>query len=75
MIKMKLKNGFKKSGKGTRLIRGYLDIINGEAILDASDRQGNVVISSVIGCNAYGIIEAGRGPLNAGDVIEGFIVK
>ncbi|MCR5358018.1 MAG: molybdopterin molybdotransferase MoeA [Lachnospiraceae bacterium] len=73
MIKMRLEYDFKKTGPGTRFIRGQLKIKDGEAIFEASGRQGNVVISSAIGCNAYGIVNGGTGPLKAGDMIYGFI--
>jgi molybdopterin molybdotransferase len=71
---MKLKNDFTKGSKGTRFIRGRLSVENGEAVLNASNEQGNIVISSVIGCNAYGMVPEGCGPLKAGDIIEGFMI-
>ncbi|MCR5002377.1 MAG: molybdopterin molybdotransferase MoeA, partial [Lachnospiraceae bacterium] len=74
LIKMKLKDECKKAGKGTRFLRGRLDIIEGGAFLAAPLDQGNVVISSAIGCNAYGILTDMRAPLLSGSVIEGFLV-
>ena len=73
MIRMRLKNDFNKGSTGTRFIRGRLVIENGEAVLDASNEQGNIVISSTIGCNAYAIMPAGNGMLRAGDTVEGFL--
>ena len=62
IINMHLKNDFNKGSRGLRFIRGRLIVEEGEAMLDASNEQGNIVISSVIGCNAYGILEDAKGP-------------
>ena len=74
IIKMRLKNDHTKGSKGIRFIRGRLIIENGEAVLDASNEQGNIVISSTIGCNAYGILEDTGGPVAGGTLIEGFVI-
>ena len=71
---MRLKNDHTKGSKGIRFIRGRLIIENGEAVLDASNEQGNIVISSTIGCNAYGILEDTGGPVAGGTLIEGFVI-
>jgi molybdopterin molybdotransferase len=74
LIKMKLKNECKKAGKGTRFLRGRLEIIDGEAYLDFPDEQGNVVISSTIGCNAYGIVTDMKAPAAKGTIVDAFPV-
>ena len=74
IIKMRLKNDLNKGSKGTRFIRGRLIIENGEAVLDASKEQGNIVISSAVGCNAYGILEDTNGPVMKGTLVEGFAI-
>ena len=74
IIKMKLKNECRKAGKGTRFLRGKLEIIDGEAYLAAPGEQGNVVISSAIGCNAYGILTDVKAPVISGTSVDGFLV-
>ena len=74
LIKVKLVSEYKKAGKGTRFLRGRLEIIDGEAYLDFPKEQGNVVISSTVGCNAYGILTDMKAPVAGGTVVEGFLV-
>ena len=69
LFKIRLKDEMKKAGKGTRFIRGRLEITDGEAFLAFSKDQGNVVISSTVGCNAYGILTDMKAPVEAGTVI------
>ena len=74
LISMKLKEDCPKAGKGTRFIRGHIEYEAGEVYLSASSEQGNVVISSAIGCNAYGILSDMKAPVMKGTVIKGFCV-
>lgn len=74
LIKMKLGNECKKAGKGTRFLRGRLTITDGEANLDFPDEQGNVVISSAIFCNAYGILTDMKAPVACGTKVDAFLV-
>lgn len=73
-VKMKLKNECRKAGRGTRFLRGHLEIRDGEAYLAAPGEQGNVVISSAIGCNAYGILTDMKPPVAVGTLIDAFLV-
>ena len=41
---------------------------------DAADDQGNVVIFSAIGCDAFVMIPAGSGPVEAGTELKGFVL-
>lgn len=75
LIKMKIGNDFLKKSKGVRFIRGTVKIEKGNAVFRASGAQGNVVISSTIGCNAYGIITDKEGSIKAGTMIDGFLVN
>ncbi len=75
IVKMKLGNDIKKGGKGVRFIRGRLCIEAGSAVFYSPAEQGNIVLSSAIGCNAYGLIEASVNPLKKGDIINGFMNK
>ena len=73
-ITVTLKNEFKKKSPATRLLRGRLDLSDGTVTLVCPKDQGNVVLSSTIGCNAMGIVPAGSGPLSAGTKLKGFII-
>ena len=74
IIPMILKRDFKKGSNSIRFIRGMTDYEDGRVILNVSPDQGNIVISSAIGCNAYGMIPPGQAPVLSGETIEGFIV-
>ena len=73
-ITVTLKNGFSKKSKGTRILRGRLDLTDGTAKMIVPDDQGNVVLSSTIGCNVMAIVPAGSGALPAGTVLKGFMI-
>jgi hypothetical protein len=36
--------------------------------------QGNVILSSAIGCNVLAMVLAGSGPVSAGTMLEGFLL-
>ena len=74
LIKLKLKNECKKAGKGTRFLRGRLELTDGEAFLDFPKEQGNVVISSAAFCNAYGIVADMQAPVPAGTLVDAFLI-
>lgn len=71
-IRATLVRGFKKKSPATRFLRGRLDLSAGTVRFDASGDQGNVVLSSLIGCDAFVLIPAGSGPVEAGTELEGF---
>ena len=73
-LELTLLGAFGKPSGGTRVLRGTLVIENGRAALRLPPSQGNVVLSSTIGCNAMAIIPAGSGPVAAGTVLKGFLV-
>ncbi len=73
-ITVTLKNGFSKKSKETRILRGRLDLTDGTAKMIVPDDQGNVVLSSTIGCNVMAIVPAGSGALPAGTVLKGFML-
>lgn len=73
-ITVKLANGFPKKSRGTRVLRGKLDLSNGEVRMQVPEGQGNVILSSTIGCNVMAVVPAGTGPLPAGTVLKGFLV-
>ncbi len=73
-ITLTLAGAFPKSSDVTRILRGTLDLRDGEARLLLPREQGNVVLSSVIGCDALAFIPAGSGPLEAGTRLKGFLI-
>lgn len=72
-ITVTLKNNFKRKSPTLRLLRGTLDLSDGTVGMTLPEEQGNVVISSAIGCNVMAIVPAGSGPLEAGTTLKGFL--
>ena len=56
-FKVKLKNSFYKKIRGLRFLRANVQIENGEALATLNLDQGNIVIKSLIKCNAMVKIE------------------
>ena len=73
-ITVTLKNRFKRKSPTLRLLRGTLDLSDGTVGMTLPEEQGNVVISSAIGCNVMAIVPAGSGPLETGTTLKGFLV-
>lgn len=73
-ITVTLSEGFKKKTKGTRILKGCLKIENGRAVMHIPKGQGNVMISSSIGCDIYAVVPSGSGPLDAGTELKGYMV-
>ena len=69
-----LAEGFGKKSKAVRFLRGRLDLTEGTVKMHLPQDQGNVIISSMIGCNIFAIVPAGSGKLKAGTVLKGFMV-
>ena len=73
-ISVTLANGFGKKSPKTRFLRGKLDLCDGTVRMELPKDQGNVVLSSTIGCNVMALVPAGSGPLEAGRVLKGFVL-
>lgn len=73
-ISVKLANGFRKKSPGTRFLRGILDLSEGTVRMRVPSEQGNVVLSSAIGCNVMAIIPAGSEPVAEGTELKGFLI-
>lgn len=73
-ITVTLTSPFPKKSKGGRVLRGRLDLSTGAAGLHISKDQGNVVLSSTIGCNVMAFVPVGSGPLEAGTQLKGFLL-
>lgn len=65
---------FGKPSPANRLLRGFSDLESGTLKLRLSSGQGNVMISSLIGCDLAAIVPAGSGPVEAGTVLQGFFL-
>ena len=73
-ITVELKKPFAKTGKIPRYICGRLEL-SGDAIkIDVPEKQGNVILSSLIGCQALAVIPPSEEPLPAGTRIKAFLV-
>ena len=66
---------FGKPSPANRLLRGYSDFSDGSLKLRLSSGQGNVMISSLIGCDLAAVVPAGSGPVEAGTVLQGFFLE
>lgn len=73
-IEVTLLDSFRKKSPGTRFLRGTLQLTDGMAAMKLPQDQGNVVLSSTIGCNVMAIVPAGSGPLAAGTKLKGFLL-
>ncbi|MBQ9931687.1 MAG: molybdopterin molybdotransferase MoeA [Firmicutes bacterium] len=73
-IEVTLLDPFRKKSKGTRLLRGELVLQDGKACMRVPSDQGNVVLSSTIGCNVMAIVPAGSDKLPEGTVLKGFLL-
>lgn len=65
---------FKKKSPGTRLLRGKVEFLGSSLGIRVPKGQGNVVLSSTIGCNIMAIVPPGSGPLEAGTKLKGFFI-
>ena len=63
---------FRKKSPADRFLRGRLDLSGGTVRFLAPRDQGNVVLSSAIGCDSFLLIPAGSGPVEAGTRLSGF---
>lgn len=73
-VRLKLINGFRKKSPGTRFLRGTLELSDGTVRMRVPREQGNVVLSSSIGCDVIAIIPAGSGPIPDGAELKGFLI-
>lgn len=73
-IMVTLTDGFSKKSPKTRLLRGKLDLSDGSARMSLPKDQGNVVLSSTIGCDVMAVVPAGSGPVDSGTVLKGFLL-
>ena len=73
-IDVTLLDAYPSESRATRLLRGRLQLKEGKVCMSLASGQGNVVISSAIGCNVMAIVPAGSGPVPAGTTLKGFLL-
>ena len=73
-ISVTLSGGFRKKSPATRFLRGQLELKDGQVRMVLPEDQGNVVLSSTIGCNVMAVVPAGSGPVEPGTVLKGFLL-
>lgn len=73
-IDVTLLDSFNKKSPGTRLLRGKMELTDGRVCMSLPNDQGNVVLSSTIGCNIIAIVPAGSGSVPAGTTLKGFLI-
>ena len=73
-ITVRLAREFHKRSPSDRFLRGKLDLADGSVRFNPASGQGNAVLSSVIGCDAFALIPAGSGPVSAGAELRGFVL-
>ena len=73
-VELTLLGGFRKASRGTRMLRGRLTFDGGCLCMSLPADQGNVVLSSTIGCNVMAVVPAGSGPIAAGTKLKGFLL-
>ncbi len=73
-IELKLLDGFSKKSPTTRFLRGTLVFDNGCTAMKIPKDQGNVVLSSTIGCNVMAVVPAGSGAIKDGTILKGFLI-
>ena len=72
---IRLKERFGKPSPNNRMLRGFLDLSEGQVEMRLSKGQGNVMISGLIGCDVGAVIPAGSGPLPSGTELRGFFLR
>ncbi|MBR2562389.1 MAG: molybdopterin molybdotransferase MoeA [Eubacterium sp.] len=73
-VLLTVQNRFSKKSPQTRFLRGTLDLSGGKACIRLSEDQGNIILRSMAGSNVMAIVPAGSGPVEAGTVLEGFLI-
>ncbi len=73
-ISVVLKESFPKKSSITRFLCGKLELSDGIVRMSFLPNQGNVVISSAVGCNVMAEVLAGSGPVPAGTKLKGFLL-
>lgn len=71
---VRLLNGLKKKSPKTRFLRGKMVLRDGMVSMELPKEQGNVILSSMVGCDMLAVVPAGSGEIPAGSVLKGFLL-
>ena len=71
-VRVLLKEPFNKKSPKLRLLRGRLELHDGNAYFAENEGQGNGAVFSLVGCDLLGEIDPGASPLQAGSVIKAY---
>ena len=71
-VEVLLKQPLNKKSPNRRLLRGRLEIDNGQAFFVENPGQGNGTFSSLVNCDLIGEVPAGSPPLPAGTKIKAY---
>ena len=58
-----------------RLVRGRMELVNGEVCFCGMDHQGNGALTSLLGCDLIADIPPDTPPLPAGAVIDAYVLS
>ncbi len=72
-ITVTLADDFKKPSPQLRLLRGTLDLSNGQTLMRFS-AQGNSQLHAIIGCDVLAVIPAGTQRLDAGTRLDAYLI-
>lgn len=73
-VTVTLADRFGKKSPKTRFLRGRLRLEDGTVRMALPADQGNIVLSSAIGCDVMALVPAGSGPVEAGTVLKGYLL-
>ena len=73
--KARLAAPIEKDSPYGRLVRGRMELHDGEVFFRSVDHQGNGALTSLLGCNMIADIPPDTPPLSAGTVIETYILE
>ena len=73
-VRVKLLDEFPRKSSRTRILRGSLELADGFVGMRIPQKQGNVVLSSTIGCNVMAVVPAGSGSIAVGTELKGFLL-
>lgn len=73
-ITVTLADGYPKKSKQVRLLHGKSEFSDGIVKMYLPKEQGNVIISSMVGCDIAAIVPAGSDALEKGTILKGFML-
>jgi molybdopterin molybdotransferase len=73
-VQVALRHPINKPSPKTRIVRGRLEVENGQALFSENEGQENGAVLSLVGCDLLAEIPAGSPPLPAGTMVRAFRV-